>query len=68
LAVFEPRPEIPLRLIISAAFLVVAQSDQPSYDPPDLDAVGEALGPASGLYGDWRIVVSGDIHNAVAGR
>ena len=30
-------------LTISAAFLVVAQSDQPSYDPPDLGAVGEAL-------------------------
>ena len=32
----------PLRLTISTALLVVAQSDQASYDPLDLVAVGEA--------------------------
>ena len=33
----------PLRLTISAAFLVVAQSDQPSYDPPGLVPWGMPL-------------------------
>jgi hypothetical protein len=38
----------PPRLTTSAAFLIVAQSDQPSYDPPDLGAVGEAIDRRAG--------------------
>ena len=40
---FRTPAEFPLRLTISTAFLIVAQSDQPSYDPPDLGTLGEPL-------------------------
>ena len=36
------------------AFLIVAQSDQPSYDPPDLGALGGAPLTGERVVRDWR--------------